>query len=166
MEITVDVVSEAAPLIIQQVQIGLLVSPNVFRPSHTRGDKDFDGNGPNTIITTNLGATSDGRTLQASVSSFFEETKSDWTTFTGRTTSSVDIGGLYPGWRIDSILSSTSDELRFVDTDHSLDIFGGSTPLVQRYEIQGDKDGGIFGGDDDPFVTLLFNPVQVRLRRV
>lgn len=144
-----------------------LMLPNIvqFRPRHTGGDKDFDGNGPRITITTNIGAISDGRTLQASVFSLFQETKSDWTTFTGTTTSSVDIEELYPGWRIDTILSSTFDHpLPFVDTDHDLDIVLGNS-LVQNYEIQGDKDGGIFGGDDDPFVSILFNPVQVRLRR-
>jgi subtilisin-like proprotein convertase family protein len=136
-----------------------------FRPLHTRGDREFDGNGPDVVSRTNL--TSSGSFLNLSSNATFTETKSDWTTFGGSTSRSVNVGALYPGWRIDSIVSPTSDTLSYRDTNHSLDIFNrGTTGLARRYEFQGDRNGGLFGGADDPWVSIAFNPARIRLRRV
>ncbi|OKH29771.1 hypothetical protein NIES2119_31995 [[Phormidium ambiguum] IAM M-71] len=136
-----------------------------FRPLHTRGDREFDGNGPDVVSRTNL--TSSGSLLNLSTNATFTETKSDWTTFSGSTSRSVNVSTMYPGWRIDSIVSPTSDTLNYRDTNHSLDIFNrGTTGLARRYEFQGDRNGGLFGGADDPWVSIAFNPARIRLRRV
>jgi hypothetical protein len=141
------------------VQIPL---PDVFqfKPGHTRGDREFDGHGPNTRIAANV--VSRGVSLDVTVNAFFEETRSDWTTFSGTTTNRIMINTLYPGWQIDAILSPTFDELRFVDTNPNLDFFFRSRRgLVWSYTIQGDSNG-----KDAPWVSVDFNSLQVRLRPV
>jgi hypothetical protein len=38
-----------------------------------------------------------------------------------------------------------------------------SQGLVGQYQVHGDENGGIFGGDDTPWVTVTLNTVQVVL---
>jgi len=37
--------------------------------------------------------------------------------------------------------------------------------VVDQYRIRGDSDGGIFGGDDLPQVTIIFRTIQLTLDR-
>jgi subtilisin family serine protease len=134
-----------------------------FRPNHTRGDREFFGHGPNTIVATNLSSNAAGTMLTASVSTFQEETAAlfaDSTTFSGNTSRSVDIAALFPNWRVERVLSATSDQLNYIDDDHATDVFvQGADRLVGRYEVLGDQMWA-----DDPWVSIDFNPVKLRLR--
>jgi hypothetical protein len=92
------------------------------------------------------------------------ETQQDFTTFAGnRTGSGVNVSDLYPGFVIDAILSDSQDTLETVDvplTSNQM-ITMNSDELVSNYNIRGDSNG-----NDQPSVTLSFNPVTVRLRPV
>jgi subtilisin family serine protease len=153
-------INNTAPVV--TVQLPTIVQ---FRPSHTRGDREFFGHGPNTSITSNLSSNASGTSLVANVSTFQEETAgwgSDFTTFSGNTSSTLDIAGMYLGWRVDQILTATSDQLNYLDTNHELDVFvQGRDQLVSRYEVQGDRMWA-----DDPWVSINFNPIKIRLRPV
>ena len=54
-----------------------------FIPSHTKGDKDFDGHGPNINCNVHIGITSDRKHILASINIKASETQSDWTTSEG-----------------------------------------------------------------------------------
>lgn len=131
----------------------------------TKSDRDFDGNGPLVNVNTRLSATDS--TVTASVNTRFAETRDNWTTFSGTTTSSASIASRYPGWKIQSIASPTTDSFRYEDNDYAVNTFVRplSSP-VRQYQIQGDQDGGLFGGPDNPWTSVSFKPVQVRLQRV
>jgi hypothetical protein len=49
-------------------------------PEHTRGDRDFAGNGPYVYVTVWLYIPSDGTSLWVNISALWRETKSDWST--------------------------------------------------------------------------------------
>ncbi len=132
----------------------------------TRGDDEFDGHGPFFRIETHLG--SNRSTLWTSVSAFFEETRSDWTTF-ARTSDPrliFNVEEQYPGWEIASVETPTFDLLEGVDQDHEVNYYSGTTPLVERYAVQGDTRQRLGIGSDEPWVTVFFNPIQVTLRRI
>jgi hypothetical protein len=139
--------------------------PNItVTPPNVRGDREFDGHGPRIRLQTQ--AVAQGSTLQLFGDALFVETKSDFTTFSSPFSSNlIDVSAIRPGFTIDSILSDSSDALETVDVDlHEVQTFSqGSDELVARYEIQGDTSQGI-GGSDEPFVSISFNPVSVRLR--
>jgi hypothetical protein len=126
------------------------------------GDSDFDGNGPAVNITTSVRA--QGSILTVSVNALFEETEDDFTTYSRSFTQDIDLSSQLPtGFVIDRIVSDLENRFAYTDTDHDLDGFDfGPDELVSRYEIQGDSDGGFFGGDDNPFVRVLFNPIRVQ----
>jgi subtilisin family serine protease len=126
------------------------------------GDSDFDGNGPRVGITTSVRA--QGSILTVSVNALFEETESDFTTYSRSFTQDIDLSSQLPtGFVIDRIVSDLENQFIYTDTDHDLNNFDfGPDELVSRYEIQGDSDGGWFGGDDNPFVRVLFNPIRVQ----
>jgi hypothetical protein len=147
-----------------------------FRPEHIggegAGDKEFEGHGPEFRIETRLEHNS--LTLWTEVNAFFKETRSDWTEFRGTTGRTVvlNIEDMFPGWVIDSVSTPDStpltglDILTGIDQDHEVNFYPGTTPLVYRYLIQGDtKQAGPFRDDDDPWVTVEFNPVLITLRR-
>ena len=54
-----------------------------FIPSHTKGDKDFDGHGPNINCRIHIGITSDRKHILADINMKASETESDWTTSEG-----------------------------------------------------------------------------------
>ena len=134
-------------------------------PPRVGGDDEFEGNGPRIRIQTQ--AIAQGSTLQVVGNALFEETESDFTTFSSSFASNlVDISADFPGFVIDSILSESLDGLETTDVDlHQTQGFTqDSNDLVARYVVQGDTFQSIFGGSDEPFVSISFNPVRVRLR--
>ncbi|NEP12527.1 MAG: hypothetical protein F6K14_20425 [Symploca sp. SIO2C1] len=144
-------------------RIAIQPSPIVFNPPHTEGDTDFDGNGPNINIETRLERA--GSVLNITLRATFRETKSDWTTFAGQITQRVfDVETEHPGWDIQSVHSQFVDTLNVTDFDHNINSYPRQG-LVSLYEIQGDTDGGVFGGDDQPWVQVFFNPFELTLVR-
>ncbi|HAA29490.1 MAG TPA: hypothetical protein DCE56_19590 [Cyanobacteria bacterium UBA8553] len=138
-----------------------------FRPRKTMGDGEFDGHGPRISIKTQVVA--DGTILRPHVSEIFEEwdveknePKSDFTTFAEVFIGNgFDISQQYPGFAIDTILSDSQDTLETIDlpllNDQTISL--DSNELVRSYQIRGDSNG-----NDQPSVTLSFNPVRVRLQ--
>lgn len=128
-----------------------------YEPPHVRGDKEFDGNGPYVTLVTRLQITGTGL-VSAVVDASFQETRSDWTTFAGSSSPVVLFyasGGL-------TFTTPSSDRLEFLDTNYTNDIFS-RIGLVRRYEIVGDRDGGLFGGADKPSARIDLNPIRFQL---
>jgi len=135
-----------------------------FRPPHTRGDKDFSGNGPFVILEARLAGADfilgGARSLQAQVWMFAEETESDWTTAVG-TSDWEKIYTAPPGYRIINILTPTICEDSYEDTNHSEDLIcPGTGNLVQCFRCVGDT-----GSDNDAGhatkVSVDFAPVVI-----
>lgn len=144
-------------------RIAIQPSPILFYPPHTGGDTEFDGNGPDIDIETRLERA--GSVLNITLRATFRETKSDWTTFSGQMTQRVfDVNTEHPGWDIQSVHSEFIDTLNVTDFDHSVNSYPRQG-LVSLYKVQGDDDGGIFGGDDKPWVQVFFNPIELTLVR-
>ncbi|NES40383.1 DUF4114 domain-containing protein [Moorena sp. SIO2C4] len=146
-------------------EINLQIPSITVTPPNTRGDREFKGNGPRIRIQSQ--AVERGTTLQATGNVIFEETKSDFTTFDGFFSSSIDISSMYPGFVIDSIIRGGGlDTLETTDVDlHDRQvIYQDGDDLVARYEIQGDTRQKLRRGSDEPFVSISFNPVRLRLR--
>ncbi|MBD2481395.1 S8 family serine peptidase [Planktothrix sp. FACHB-1365] len=147
-----------------------------FRPPHIGGDTDtdFDGNGPGLNFETSVKF--NPYTIWTELETQFRETRSDWTTFSnmGSPQQSIVLNAAerFPGWEIISVAGPDGvrlfDELSVVEpnNDHDVDTYEGDD-IVERYEVQGDIDGGAFGGSDDPWVSVFFNdPLTVTLRRI
>jgi hypothetical protein len=133
---------------------------------HTHGDTDFDGNGPLFKIWVGLEITRES-VLHAFWATHFIETKDNHTTF--ESTGSValyDISNDFPGYKLTRVISPSSFNYEGVDTDHNVNTYNigsGSHSLVKSIEVMGDSDGGVFGGRDNPWVTVNFNPIRVEI---
>lgn len=94
-------------------------------PSHTRGDKDFDGNGPRVVVDASI--EHDGQAVYMVVRMIAEETKSDWTTANGMAKSLIYAAPV--GRRITGLVGQTSwpSLVSYYDSDHDVDMF--TTPL-------------------------------------
>lgn len=129
-----------------------------YMPPHTRGDREFNGNGPNVWCTASIARITNNTQLRISVYMKAEETKSDWTTATGTFYKTVYTAP--SGKDIKQILTvPTSDDIYYTDNDHGADTFyRGSTGLVNQYVFVGDT-----AGDDAGVATkvdVTFNLVQ------
>jgi hypothetical protein len=129
-----------------------------YRPPHTRGDREFDGNGPNIWCNTSITRITNLTQLRIRIYMVAEETKSDWTTATGEFYKTVYTAP--SGKNIKQILTvPTSDSIFYTDNDLGDDTFPrGSTGLVNLYVFVGDTAGDDAGVDTQ--VTVVFNPVE------
>ena len=135
------------------------LQPIEFEPPLVRPDDDFDGNGPLMDAFVQL-RVNDGD-VEGRVHLHAQEwdsgrPRADFTTFDGWS----DWQTLFTG-NVARVLSPMQTERVFVDTDHLDDILTGDE-LVSQYIFQGDTDGGVFGGPDNPKVTVLFNDLLVQ----
>ena len=151
-----------------------LLPPMFYAPPKVGvGDSDFKGHGPQINIETELQINENRTTLIPHVAASFKEwengkEKKDFTTFSGQMNGKgIDISQRHPGFTIENILSDSRDTLgddldAFLDVGkHSQQVFSfDSNELVRKYKIEGDSKGR-----DQPYVTLSFNPVRVKLRR-
>lgn len=137
-----------------------------YHPPHVGGDTDFDGNGPAFAVLVQLLNTPPTITLR--IEATFTETKSDYTRFAGVFDTPVyNVGQANPGYEIETIDGGAWASFVGVDQNHAPETMvptGGT--LVNSATIVGDSNGGIFGGDDRPSVTLNFHPVTVCLRQI
>ncbi|MEL6674540.1 MAG: hypothetical protein AAFR61_20185, partial [Bacteroidota bacterium] len=108
-----------------------------FLPPHTRGDREFKGNGPQVRISTYLYKNSRQAYLRVYMKA--EETKSDWTTAEG-TSSRHYFYNAPTGWHIKKIDGQNSfpGVVEYLDTDTQDDIF--NTTLGQ-FVVVGDTKG-------------------------
>lgn len=132
-----------------------------FTPPHTRGDREYSGNGPEVWATARWVKEDTRVNLHLWMKA--KETRSDWTTAEGER---IEPYYTAPsGWRIDSIEGNLESSAHYVDTDHNDDRQGGGpNGPVKEFKFRGDRDGddaGIYTG-----VDVTFNPLVVKLVQV
>lgn len=132
-----------------------------FMPPHTRGDREFNGNGPNSTATVRIYQV--GNQIRADVYMRAVETRADWTTAEGIRTFILFTA---PSDRqILSIVSSASATQSYLDNNHTEDFFEmGTGGLVRRFVFVGDT-----RGDDAGVATrvnVTFNSIRLRIRQV
>jgi hypothetical protein len=117
-----------------------------YIPPHIgAGDADFAGNGPDVLARANLTGIGTNR---LSVTIFMDaiETQSDFTHAHG-TSPQFLIYVAPAGQCITSVNRGTFDELRYRDTDHDVDVFGGQVAgsFIQQWRVTGDTAGNEAG---------------------
>lgn len=135
-----------------------------YTPPHTRGDTEFDGNGPAVDLKAFLAGgdfiPGGARSLIARVYMFAKETEDDWTTAEG----SSEWKTVYTapaGFRILSILSATYSEVSYVDTNHYEDALMMSPgDLVFGFYAYGDSASGHDAGQATR-VNVQFNQAKI-----
>jgi hypothetical protein len=131
-----------------------------FIPQHTRGDRDFDGNGPNVNASAMLRVDSSGKTLVLTLTMKAEETKSNYTTAEG--TQDYEIYRTEPGFKISKIFTDTDSSHFYTDTNHNPDIFDlGQSDLVKTFTFVGDTKGNEAG--DETRMTVLLNKMLLEV---
>lgn len=118
-----------------------------FVPPHVAGDREFNGNGPDVFARAFLnGVVSHRRNLTVTLCMDAVETKPDRTRANGCSPEHL-IYQAPLGQCIRSASRGVYDELRYRDTDHALDVFGGQVvgSFVSRWEAMGDTDGSEAG---------------------
>lgn len=127
--------------------------PVEFIPPHTRGDRDFDGNGPKVTCFVRI-AVRNQREIWATVFMDARETKHDWTTASGTADFLLHASDM----PIRAILSDTVSVINYLDTDHEEDMFGQSAgELVRKFTFLGDTRGDEAGTKTR--VNVDFNPI-------
>ena len=137
------------------VQVSARPTPK-FVPRHTRGDRDFHGNGPNTSLSSWL-SIRNGNQIWATISMTAKETKSDWTTASGYASYLV-----YQHHRpIQRILSDTYSSFSYTDRNHNDDTLSLPTgESVNKFICVGDTRGDEAGSRTG--VTVYFNPIRIQ----
>jgi len=126
-------------------------------PGKSRGDREFDGNGPHMYCYVRL--YNMGNRVEARIVVRARETKSDWTY--GTRDQRFTIYSADPGYEIESIVTPTTANHSYTDNDHSVDVFNGSGP-VQKFMFNGDGSGNDIGSNTK--VTIQFNALRVQLK--
>lgn len=135
-------------------------------PTHIGGDRDFNGNGPDVNIRTNLEIRNAKKEIWVQIYLHAKETKADWTEAKGkwdRKLWTAPAGKIIS--RIESDMSSTAS---YRDTNHSLDrptVTGGT--LVSSFEVMGDTRGNDVGNctSDDVYLNVYFNDITVSIAK-
>ncbi|MCI0579339.1 MAG: hypothetical protein L0332_19355 [Chloroflexi bacterium] len=127
-----------------------------YLPPHTRGDREYSGNGPRVTASVELVYTD--TSVNAVVTMTAEETKSDWTTASGSETFTLYTPD--PGFKIQQIVGEVNSSFNYIDSDHEDDVFAGSGP-VASYTFSGDDEGSDAGVHTA--VTMTFNQIRVEL---
>ena len=131
-----------------------------FVPPHVKGDREFDGNGPNVNVAVELKNL--GSRVEAVISMSARETKDDWTSAIGSQRSTIYTPD--PGWRVEQIIGDVEDRFNYTDSNQNHDIFQrGSGGPVSSYDFVGDTDGDEAGLRTQ--VTVHFNRLRVVLRQ-
>ncbi len=138
---------------------------NAYQPPHTRGDRDFDGNGPRVTIRTSLFNMRSG--VEYTIYMKAEEwkngrAKDDFTTAEG-TSPRRRINYSPPnGWEIIRINTSNSATFGQVLSGHGVHRVPGNAP-VREFEIVGDTSGDESGTDTR--VTVQFDRIDITIRQ-
>lgn len=108
--------SMPAVSVLQPVKLGTKIRPktikNLVPRRHTRGDREFDGNGPDVHCRVSLRVSENGRQIFADVHFKASETKSDWSTVDEKFTVVVFTAPL--GKTIASIAGPTTSTVDFL----------------------------------------------------
>jgi len=138
----------------------ILPAKRTFVPPHTRGDLDFNGNGPEVFCRVELSILNYNTQVWAEIHMKAEQTRADWTTAEG--TDSYLLYTAPAGKEIKQILCPNYDQITYLDSDINPDYFerGVGGPVL-RYEFHGDTEGNDAGTDTK--VIVEFNPIKVEL---
>jgi hypothetical protein len=128
-----------------------------YMPPLTRGDREFDGNGPDVYSSVNLINT--GNSVIARVYMKAVETESDWTT--GEGSRDFVIYNADPGKVIESIVTPTFASYSYRDDNHDMDNFAGTGPVF-KFHFVGDDDGDDVGVHTR--VEIEFTNIRVELK--
>ena len=134
-------------------------------PKHVKGDREFDGHGPDVRTNVRLSISRNKRNIVANISLTATETMRNWTTAKGSW--SRNIWTAPSGYQIVRILSSKSSSASYRDSNHHIDrprrIRGR---LVKTFEIMGDTRGNDVGNctSDDVFLSVFFNRIKVLIK--
>lgn len=134
-------------------------------PRHVRGDREFDGHGPDVNASVRLHLSSNRRNVMAIIKLSAAETMRDWTT--ARSTWTRKIWTAPEGCYISNILSSKYSKTYYRDHNHDIDyprVRGGN--LVNKFRIMGDTRGNDVRNctSDDVFMDVIFNKVKVEMQ--
>jgi hypothetical protein len=141
------------------------VNPGVieYTPPHTRGDKEFDGHGPNMYASVTV-ASDDQRSWYFIVYLKAEETESDWTTAEG-TRNTQPFYRVPDGYEFVQLLTPQANDGQYRDTNHVLDTFyPNDQGPVHHFEAFGDHDGSDAGSYTK--VRAIFNQIVFRIKQV
>lgn len=142
------------------------VTPNAYGPvtlvpTRTRGDSEFDGNGPKVHTSVSLKITSGNTKIAANLFTRFKETKSDWST--GEKKKTIPDFYIAPaGWKIEKILSDPTGSFSYTDNNHSQDTKDVNDGPLRKIVAIGDRKGKDIGNGSQ--VAFHFNRIKVRLR--
>lgn len=148
---------QKAPKICETSFVNFQPASVSFMPPLTRGDREFDGNGPN--VTSWVSLLNNGSQLVARVYMKAMETKSDWTT--GEGTKDFIIYTADPGKRIESVVTASYASYSYTDHNHDMDEFAGTGP-VRKFHFMGDGDGDDVGYHTR--VDIDFNTIRVQVK--
>jgi hypothetical protein len=158
---SIAVIQPATPVCREKTETYTRSTYLSYTPPHTRGDKEYSGNGPEVWATANW--INDGTHVNLRLWMKAKETRSDWTTAEGERTESYYTAP--SGWRIDSIVGNLESSAHYVDTDHNDDRQGGGpNGPVKEFNFRGDRDGDDAGSYTG--VDVTFNPLTVKLVEV
>jgi hypothetical protein len=141
---------------------------HTFRPQgvhHTRGDGEFDGNGPDIDVVLQL-FDNTNRINGLLVFNAFErddngQMEGDQTTLRGI----ENLNNLYnppSGWEVGNIIGSNQAAHSYRDTDHDLDIHSFASGPVREFRITGDTSGNDVG---ETGVEVVFQTIRITLRQ-
>jgi hypothetical protein len=132
-----------------------------FIPPHTRGDRDFDGDGEGPDITSSaMLRIEGGKSLVLTLSMRAVERTPDYTTAEG--SQDYEIYRTEPGYRISRIYTDTETPHFYRDTNHNNDTFDmGQSDLVKTFTFVGDTSGNEAG--DETRMTVLLNRILLEL---
>ena len=158
---SIAVIQPATPVCREKTETYTRSTYLSYTPPHTRGDREYSGNGPEVWATANW--INDGTRVNLRLWMKAKETRSDWTTAEGERTESYYT--VPSGWRIDSIVGNLESSAHYVDTDHNEDRQGaGPNGPVKEFVFRGDRRGDDAG--EHTGVDVSFNPLVVKLVEV
>lgn len=141
-----------------------------IRLIHTKGDKEFSGNGPKVTLKTTLSLSSNNKEVWAKIDLTMVENGGDNTTGsrTGRDSYDVKLWTCPSGKKITQITSSGFQQVNYTDTDIFLDKYDFDVNnVIKHVEFRGDTDGDDLDLSDIESTghlhTLTFNKVTVGL---
>jgi hypothetical protein len=134
-----------------------VIPKHATMPGKRKGDKEFDGHGPNMYCSVRL--FNRGNRIEARIYVTAAETKKDWTY--GKEDHYSTIYTADPGFEIENIVAATFAQMSYTDNDHALDEFSGSGP-VEKFIFNGDGSGRDI--ERNTKVTIQFNPLRVQLK--
>lgn len=153
-------VIQVAPEICESKAVRTSSKKHTLVPVKTRGDREFDGNGPRITCWVKLNLSQDKKNLRAEMYMKAKETKSDWST--AEKTETITLYNAPNNWIIEKISTTpTSNYKAYLDDDHALDTYNIGEGPVQKMVFTGDLSGNDIGRTQ---VEILFRPISLQLK--